>query len=109
GLHAGAGRAHDDVTHASFDNAAERPAEGVGEDERSGDEGDAEDDCEGTHGQAQLARHEALPACSEHQCVPAAAATISSRWAIRSSTDSRVGSRSSPTIRPSARKTTRSV
>ena len=38
--------------------AAEGPAEGVGEDERPGDEGDAEDDGEGAHEQAALAGHQ---------------------------------------------------
>ena len=79
----------------------ERVLQGVGQDERPGDERDPEDDRQRGQRQPELVGQQALERDVTHLTTP------SSR--IRSSTESAVGWSSSLTTAPSARKTTRSA
>jgi hypothetical protein len=81
------------------EQAAEAVLDGGGEDQGPGHEGHAQRGRAGAEQQPHAVREQALESCPEHRQPP-------SRF-IRSSTRSGVGSASSPTIRPSARKTTR--
>ena len=78
----------------------EAAVERVGEDQRPGHERDAEHDRERAQQQPDLAAEQALEGGPDH-----AGAAGSAIRAITSRTSSRVGLRSSSTIRPSARKT----
>ncbi len=80
----------------------ERGADGLGEDEGAGHEGDTEEDRERGAEQAQLAGRELFDGELEHGDQPP-------MLRMRSMTESAVGSSRSSTIRPSARNTARSA
>src|SRR6266508_1546642 len=99
-------RLHLDVGAAEHrgEQVVEGPSEGVGEHERARDEHHPEDHRQARQDQPQLAGEHAFQRRAQHHATPAA--VTSSRFIV-SSTASAVGSNSSPTMPPSARKTTR--
>src|SRR5690606_28372415 len=99
------------------EDVVEGALQGVGEDERTGDEGRAEHHGEHGQGEPHLVRGEVaqgnpadgIPTHRSVSYSATGAAEAGSNCFILSSTRSAVGSRISSTMRPSARNTTRSA